>query len=150
MELVLARMYFGNKATIGQLEKGVEQDSVSTLQRICYTLEDFDRGDDMSKKVFGETAIPAGRYEILITPSPAFNDQMMPLLIGVPNFTGVRIHWGNNHKNTKGCPLVGLDKDLNKWTLGRSMEAYKILFPMLQQEQLQGKKNFITIIRRPQ
>lgn len=80
----------------------------------CNTLEDTDRGlrQDMnlseikSKKVYGETAIPCGRYECVYTYSNRFK-KMLPLLLNVPGFEGIRIHSGNSAKDTLGCILVG-------------------------------------------
>lgn len=68
-----------------------------------YTLED--RLHD-GPKIPGETCIPAGRYQILMTLSVRFG-RIMPQVINVPGFTGVRIHGGNTDKDTKGCILVG-------------------------------------------
>lgn len=68
----------------------------------CYTLEDLVR----EKKIKHQTAIPVGKYQVVINYSIRFK-KMMPLLINVPNFEGIRIHAGNNASNTSGCILVG-------------------------------------------
>lgn len=51
-------------------------------------------------------AIPEGRYAVVITYSPKMK-QWLPLLLGVPMFSGIRIHAGNTAKDTAGCILVG-------------------------------------------
>lgn len=80
----------------------------------CYCLEDTDRGlsSDMSLsniqavKVYGKTAIPAGRYEVVLTYSNRFRREL-PELMDVPGFTGIRIHPGNYNVHTEGCLLFG-------------------------------------------
>lgn len=76
----------------------------------CFTLEDVIRerpGEPVSAwKVPGETAIPAGRYRVIITPSPKFK-RPLPLILDVPGFEGIRIHRGNRAVHSLGCPLVG-------------------------------------------
>ena len=82
----------------------------------CNTLEDADRGlrQDMQleeikkKKVYGKTAIPRGSYECVYTYSNRFK-KMLPLLLNVKGFEGIRIHSGNSAKDTEGCILVGLN-----------------------------------------
>lgn len=58
-------------------------------------------------KVYGQTAIPAGRYRIRMLMSPRFHREM-PYLMDVPGFTGIMIHPGNKVEDTKGCVLVGV------------------------------------------
>ena len=91
---------------------------------LCDVLEDVDRGlnDNMSeeeiksKKVYGETAIPYGTYEIdMNTVSNKFKDRnwaipydgKLPRLKNVKGFEGVLIHVGNSNRDTLGCLLVG-------------------------------------------
>lgn len=53
-----------------------------------------------------ETAIPEGRYPLVMTKSMRFK-KWLSLILGVPGFSGVRIHTGNTAKETQGCILVG-------------------------------------------
>lgn len=68
----------------------------------CETIEDEER----AKKVMHETAIPKGTYKVILSFSNRFQKRM-PLLLNVPNFTGIRIHSGNTDDDSSGCPLVG-------------------------------------------
>lgn len=77
----------------------------------CYTLEDEKRADGL--KVYGETAIPNGIYNVKLTMSNRFK-RIMPLLLDVKGFSGVRIHGGNTSKDTHGCPLVAFNTDYTK------------------------------------
>lgn len=102
MNLTLMRWKSSEHATIGTL--------LNDGASMCYTLEDVVReipGQPVDAwKVKGETAIPAGRYRVTITPSQRFGRDL-PLLHDVPGFDGVRIHTGNTDKDTEGCILVG-------------------------------------------
>jgi hypothetical protein len=124
VKLALNRCWLTEKSTIGKL----------IIDEVfeCWTLEDHYRGDDMSKKVARETAIPCGTYQVVITHSQRFGVEM-PLLLNVPGFSGIRIHPGNTSKDTEGCVLVGHTRGPDQ-ILG-SRVAYESLFAKLKKAQ---------------
>lgn len=103
----------------------------------CYTLEDVVR----EAKIKHETAIPAGRYRVIINYSVRFR-KLMPLLLNVPNFEGIRIHAGNTHLNTSGCILVGFVVGAEK--ILESKKAFDELYQRLRAVQAE-KDIWITI-----
>lgn len=95
MIFVLIRKKFLDDRTLGYLLK----DGV----HFCYTLENPVR--DPGIKVDGKTAIPAGVYRLGVNYSAKFKREMNTVL-DVPNFTGIRLHGGNDVSETDGCPLI--------------------------------------------
>jgi hypothetical protein len=106
----------------------------------CYILEDVVR--PAGQKVYGQTAIPAGTYGVAITPSPRFK-RMLPLLMAVPNFEGVRIHPGNTAADTEGCLLPGT-RILGD-TVINSRVAFEALFALLVAAKARGESITIEI-----
>ena len=98
MEIIITRIAKKAEYTIGRL--------TINGHRICDTLEPHCIDWDKDEKVLGKTAIPEGRYRIMMKLSRKFG-MKMPYLMDVPNFEGVMIHQGNTPKNTQGCILVG-------------------------------------------
>jgi len=131
MELKVNRTDFTPKSTIGDL--------LIDDQWECHTLEDAVRGPGI--KIPGQTAISQGRYEIIIDRSMRFK-RMMPHILNVPMFEGIRIHAGNIAENTEGCLLLGQTKAVD--FIGRSVAAFNAFFPKLQ-EGLKDGKVFIDI-----
>ncbi len=100
MEIKLIRESFGDTFTEGKLLI----DNVFE----CYTVEDTDRKmeEDLTVKVNGKTAIPRGRYEVVLSMSNRFK-KVLPEVLNVPGFTGIRIHAGNSSIDTEGCIILG-------------------------------------------
>ena len=121
----------------------------------CDTLEDTDRGlrqgmpsSEISRlKVYGQTAIPAGKYRITLEWSPKFsprhNGRKMPLLHDVPGFTGILIHEGNHPKDTSGCLLVG--RNTVKGMVTDSRVTFERLWPILNEAFGRGEAISIEI-----
>ncbi|MBP5513716.1 MAG: hypothetical protein J6Y04_02920 [Bacteroidaceae bacterium] len=111
MELVLTRIAKRKGYTIGRLaiNETVDDEYLAGHKQtyFCDTLEptwrDYRHG---GRKIKGCSAIPEGRYPVVITYSEKFK-QWLPILVGVPMFSGIRIHAGNTPKDTTGCILVG-------------------------------------------
>ncbi|MBQ8988209.1 MAG: hypothetical protein IJ067_00760 [Prevotella sp.] len=122
MELILERIAKRKTYTIGRLyilEEVIDEYSTGTAERyFCDTLEptwrDYEHG---AYKVKGRSAIPEGRYAVVISWSPKMQ-QWLPILLGGPDFNrkwqGVRIHAGNTAEDTEGCILVGKNREVGK------------------------------------
>jgi hypothetical protein len=113
MKIEIKRLYKTENSTIGELKVDGKFE--------CYTLEDKER----EVKIKCETAIPKGTYKVIINQSNRFK-KLLPLLLNVPNFEGVRIHPGNTNHDTEGCILVGRTK--SKDFIGQSRKAFESLF----------------------
>jgi hypothetical protein len=112
--MLLKRRWYSDRSTIGALTLG---------DFSCFTLED--RVREPGVKVQDKTAIPAGRYRVVVDFSQRFQ-RRMPLLLDVPMFTGIRIHSGNTAQDTRGCILVG-EWRAPDW-VGDSRRAFADLF----------------------
>jgi hypothetical protein len=140
MKLLLIRNKSDGDTTIGSLyvDKIFE----------CDTLEDTIRevaGKPVSEwKIYGDTAIKAGTYNIVITHSPRFKKDL-PLLEGVEGFSGIRIHAGNRATDTEGCILVGKRGSPRDLIGGSSRPALDRLQAKIKAALDAGQKVTITI-----
>lgn len=134
MELTLNRIFLGSSATIGEL--------LINDKHLCDTLEDRVRTE--GEKVYGKTAIPEGTYEVKLTYSPRFK-KILPEILNVPNFSGIRIHSLNKAEESEGCIGVGEwnGKDTN-W-ISNSRKTFDKLMSLLQKAANNKEKITITI-----
>jgi hypothetical protein len=130
MELDLRRVELSAICTIGELYVDGEFE--------CYTLEDAVR----DRKIPGETAIPPGRYQVVLNWSPRFK-RILPLLVDVPGFEGVRIHPGNTAADTEGCILVGRVRGAS--AVFQSRDAFDALFLKLEAATIVGREIWIEV-----
>lgn len=138
MKLLLKRIAKRDTYTIGKL--------YIDDKYFADTLEDPDRGltNSMSReqiakiKVYGETAIPTGTYNIdMNTVSAKFKNRSwaspykgkIPRLQNVPGYEGVLIHPGTTSKDTLGCILVG--KNTRKGIITQSRATFHQLMSIL-------------------
>lgn len=134
MELKLNRIFLGSSATIGEL--------LVNDKHLCDTLEDRVRPE--GEKVYGKTAIPEGAYEMVLSYSPRFK-KILPEILNVPNFTGIRIHCGNSSANSSGCILVGTwDGEKEDW-VSDSKIAFNKLMSLLEEATNNKEKITITV-----
>lgn len=134
MELHLKRVALRRDYTVGRL-------SVDGAY-LCDTLEDTVRDLSRVEKVPGRTAIPAGRYEVVVNVSPKFR-RLLPRLLRVPRFEGILIHRGNTAEDTAGCILVGENKAVGKVLNSTYWE--KRVTDMLLEAQERNEDIYITV-----
>lgn len=90
-----------------------------------YCLEDVARTAG-TPKVRGETAIPAGLYEVGIHASPRFRKRL-PWLKNVPGFNYILAHGGNRPTDTEGCLLLAREYKAADWIFGSLSDAMAVL-----------------------
>ena len=155
MKLTLKRIYTCKDYTIGHLYV----DGSYT----CDTLEDTDRMLDSSMtldqiakiKVKGMTAIPTGRYKVLMNiVSPKYSKSKyymnickgrVPRLDNVTGYSGVLIHVGNTAADTEGCLLLGYNKV--KGQVLNSKVAFEKVYNKLSIAKSIGQTIYIDIVR---
>ena len=156
MRLSLKRIAKRDKYTIGRL--------YIDGMYFCDTLEDRDRRLDSSmnvntikeKKVYGETAIPAGEYEITLdVVSHKFSKYKfymgtckgkLPRLLDVKGFEGVLIHCAEGYKGAEllqGC--IGVGKNTIVGGLTDCKNTFVKLYKELNSAKERGEKIYICI-----
>lgn len=144
MELLVKRNWKKPEYTIGRL--------FVDGKYLCNTLEDKVRDLTKSKKIAGQTAIPAGRYEVTMDViSPKYSKKSaynwckgrLPRLLDVPQFDGILIHAGNTPKDTEGCILVGRNTIVGGLT--ESQKCLKQLWNILEAAHNKHERIYIVL-----
>ena len=107
MKIFVKRTIFNESNTLGEM--------FIDDKPFCYVVEDKvrdynndgDLDDEGEEKVYGETAIPKGTYKVIVSMSNRFK-KLMPEILNVKGFKGIRIHAGNTALDSHGCLIVGL------------------------------------------
>lgn len=140
MKLTLNRRPSVGGATIGEL--------LADGKFLAFTLEDEIRevpGVPVGNwKIKGVTAIPAGRYRVTMEHSPRFGPNTLTIN-SVPGFTGVRIHGGNKHEDSEGCPLLGLKVTTTTIVGGTSAPAVRLVKDAVRAALASGQQVWIDI-----
>lgn len=140
MEIKLERFDKQPDRTIGKLS--IQSDPNGEFLPTCFILEDTVRAPGV--KVFGKTAIPAGRYKITMTFSQKFQ-VLLPLLNDVPMFDGIRIHPGNTEAETEGCLLTGQRTVGNDTSIAGTSFAYGMVIMLIYHAWMSNEEIWITI-----
>jgi len=142
IELELNRIYFSPTYTIGKLfvEGKLWCDTIEDVNRDLN--KDGDLKDIGETKVMHKTAIPFGRYEVVVNMSTKFK-RMLPRLLNVPHFDGILIHNGVDETSSSGCIIVGENKEKGK-VLNSRFWMNKLTDYLLEKQQ-KSNKIYITI-----
>ena len=156
MILTLVRDITGStkEYTIGELFVQ-EESTLSKTTKVCDTLEDTFRllpktcpntpkgiSCNCKEKVHSKTCIPYGTYTVRLSYSNRFK-RILPEVLNVPHFLGIRLHSGNSSKDTEGCILVGT-KSKGDWVTA-SRVAFNKLYKLLQTAEKNKEEITITI-----
>lgn len=151
-ELLLVRIAKEANYTIGRLYvkldkpviKCVDGEIVTEDKRyLCDTLEPKRRNLKKEKKIPGRTAIPEGRYRVVITKSFRFQ-RWLPQVREVTGFSGIRFHPGNYPSDTKGCILPGWNR--KKGMVVNSRAALQMLMLEMTAALDRDEKIWLTIV----
>ena len=140
MDILVERFRYATTFTIGKLYVDGKE--------TCFTMEDTMREEvlGMPVRIYkqkGITAIPCGTYKLIMDVSPRFC-KVMPHILNVPGFEGIRIHKGNRPEDTEGCILLGRYWDGGAW-IKESGYAYDKLIHMIDEALKRKEEITITI-----
>ena len=121
-------------------------------KHICETMEDRDRNltdtkteeENMKMKVYGKTAIPIGTYKLTIDYSNKYK-KMLPHILDVKAFDGIRIHSLNFASESLGCIGVGTYDESNPGMITKSRYAMGIIKPIIQKAIDAGERVTIDV-----
>lgn len=146
------RFAFGNDSTLSRL-----WNITDGRVPLAWCCEDERR----ETKVFAETAIPLGTYELALRTYGRFYEKYKNRyghegaieVLNVPGFTDILWHIGNDDEDTMGCLLIGsipiiVPQGGGEFTVGRSADAYQRIYPMVAGPLSEGERCVVTYLER--
>lgn len=104
-EMILMRTRMASRYTLGELTiDGEKFDTIEPPDAMFR--QNMDENYIRAHKLATGTAIPQGRYRVILSRSPKFQE-VLPEVLNVRGFSGIRIHAGNRVSDTRGCIIVG-------------------------------------------
>ena len=105
---------------------------------------------------YGKTAIPAGRYRLIMTMSNRFH-KVMPQVVNTNGANiqfgnrpiqdcGIRIHGGNTTDETLGCPLLGMVQDVPSRRISQCAYPNIDLCDILNKAHNAGETVFLDVV----
>ncbi|EAJ5394904.1 hypothetical protein C9731_01525 [Campylobacter coli] len=149
MKITINRRYTGKTCVIGKF-KVLDDDDKILFE--CFSLEEDKEGLESGK----DLRIPEGNYNLKRHSPSRFENTLRSItkkdddtMINVynddvPSSRAILIHWGNTHKDTQGCILLGLTKDNNNESVGQSRQACKEFYDLMHGKNLEDIKLEIT------
>lgn len=145
INIEVIRRFFKDTYTIGKMLIDKEP-FCETLEDPVRDLKDINHDGDFDEpgegKQYGITAIPYGKYKVIVNYSPKLK-RRLPLLESVEGFTGIRIHAGADAKHTEGCILVGQNKVKGRLVNGPYFETR--LVQIIDEAINNGNEVYLTI-----
>ncbi|EAL8399322.1 hypothetical protein DYF99_04000 [Campylobacter coli] len=149
MKIKIIRRYVGKTCVIGKFKVFDDDDK---LLFECFSLEEDKEGLQSGK----DLRIPEGNYNLKRHSPSRFENTLRSItkkdddtMINVyndevPASRAILIHWGNTDKDTQGCILLGLSKDNNNESIGKSRQACKEFYDLVYGKNLEDIKLEIT------
>lgn len=149
MEITIKRKYFSPNSTISELFIDNTYQCLILEDKVRDYNTDGDNDDEGENKIYGSTAIPYGKYKIVLEPYGAIHNSYvkkdwgkagfpgfgkiyrgMLMIVGIKGFSRVHIHIGNKISDTLGCPLTGTKSNIevDPYTVSGSTAAYVGLY----------------------
>ncbi|KAA6224632.1 hypothetical protein FMM54_07930 [Campylobacter sp. LR185c] len=141
MRITLQRRYMGKTCCQGKLKI---MDDENNIIFHCLSLEEDEEGLESGK----DLRVPPGIYKLKRHEKSKFEAVLRSItnnsedcMINIYNENvsferHILIHWGNNHKDTLGCILLGFSKIDNE-TIGQSRPACKEFYNLLRDKDLE-------------
>lgn len=148
MYIQIKRKYLGKTCIQGKLKAYTSKEAEAKGDKPlfeCLSLEEEQEGTQSGQ----DLRIPAGLYKLKRHSPSRFEktlqeiteDKSQKMLCvyndEVPSTRCILVHWGNSHKDTKGCILLGLSR-IDSESIGQSRKACKEFYELMKNVDLKA------------